>query len=74
MTSHYPADLSSASDWLKQISLPARLIRSSDNITSECEISAIMPQTSFRRGTSGGVANSGGDSAYESGGDARRLA
>ena len=29
MTSHYPADLRSASDWLKQISLPARLIRNS---------------------------------------------
>ena len=67
MTSQYPADLGSASDWLKQISLPARLIRSSTLALTTSPVSVKFlrlchrdPQTSFRRGTSGGVANPGG--------------
>ena len=70
MTSHYPADLSSASDWLKQISLPARLIRSTTLALTTSPVSVKFlrlchrdPQTSFRRGTSGGVANPGGCSS-----------
>ena len=51
MTCHYP-DLGSASDWLKQISLAARLIRSITQIwvvTTRhlCGISADSPQMPF---------------------------
>ena len=59
MTSHYP-DLGSASDWLKQISLAARPIRSTTQIwlvtRHQYGISALVPETSFRRETSSGVA------------------
>ena len=59
MTCHYP-DLGSASDWLKQISLAARPIRSTTQIwlvtRHQYGISALVPETSFRRETSSGVA------------------
>ena len=60
MTCHYP-DVSSASDWLKQISLAARPIRSNTQIWAvtrhQFEISPFVPQTSsLRRETSFGVA------------------
>ena len=59
MTCYYP-DLSSASDWLKQISLAAQPIRST-TLTSavtrhQYGISALVSQTSFREETSGGIA------------------
>ena len=58
MTCHYP-DLGSASYCLKQISLAARPIRSTTQIwvvtRHQYGISALVPQTSFRRETSGGV-------------------
>ena len=59
MTRHYP-DLGSASDWLNQISHAARPIRSTTQIwvvtRHQYGISALVPQTSFRRETSGYVA------------------
>ena len=59
MTCHYP-DLSSASDWLRQISFAARPIRSISQICivtcHQYGISALDSQTSFRGDTSGGVA------------------
>ena len=59
MTSHYP-DLGSASDWLKQIFHAARPIRSTTQIWivthHQYGISALVPETSFRRGPSGGIA------------------
>ena len=57
MTRHYP-DLGGASDWLKQISHAARPIRSTTQIwviRHQYEISALISQTSFRRGISGSV-------------------
>ena len=59
MTCHYP-DLSSASDWLRQLSHAAQLMRSTTQIwvvtRHQYEISALDSQTSFRGKTSGGVA------------------
>ena len=59
MTHHYP-DLGSASDWLNQISYPARPIRSTTQIwvvtRYQYGISAFGSQTSFDRETSGSVA------------------
>ena len=56
MTRHY-LNLGSASDWLKQISLPARPIISTTHIwlvaRHQCGISAFVPQTSFHGQTSG---------------------
>ena len=49
MTSHYPADLSSASDWLKQISLPARLIRSSTLALTTSPVSVKFLRLCHRR-------------------------
>ena len=58
-TCHY-LDLSSASDWLKQISLAARPIRSTTLIwvmtRHQNGISALVSKTTFRGETSGGVA------------------
>ena len=58
-TCHY-LDLSSASDWLKQISLAARPIRSTTLIwvmtPHKNGISALVSKTTFRGETSGGVA------------------
>ena len=58
MTRHYP-DLSSASDWLRQISPAAQPITST---TQVCEVSrhqyrtsALVPHRSFRGETSDGV-------------------
>ena len=55
---HYP-DLGNASDWLKQISLTTRPIRSTAHIwvvtRHQYGISAVVAQTSFRGKTSGGV-------------------
>ena len=60
MMSHYP-DLGRASDWMKQISLAAQLIRSTTLIWvvthHQCEIFALVHQLSFRRETSGDTAN-----------------
>ena len=47
MTSHYP-DLGGASDWLKQVSLLARLTQIRVETRHQCGISALIPQTSFR--------------------------
>ena len=59
MTRHYP-DLSSASDWLNQMSHAARPIRSTTQIwvvtRHQYGISAFVSQTSFRGETSGSVA------------------
>ena len=59
MTRHYP-DLSSASDWLNQISHAARPIRSTTQIwvvtRHQYGIFALVSQTSFGRETSGSVA------------------
>ena len=59
MTCHYP-DLSSASDWLRQISHAAQLMRSTTQIwvvmRHQYGISALVSQTSFGGKTSGGVA------------------
>ena len=58
MTCHYP-DLGSALNYLKEISLVARPIGSSDKIWEvkrhQYDISVLVPQTSFRRETIGGV-------------------
>ena len=58
-TCHY-LDLSTASDWLKQISLAARPIRSTTLIwvmtRHQNGISALVSKTTFRGETSGGVA------------------
>ena len=58
MTRHYP-DLGSASDWLNQISLAARPIRSTSQIRVATRhhygISVLVSQTSFSGETSGGV-------------------
>ena len=58
MTRHYP-DLSSASDWLNQISHTARPIRSTIQIWEvtrhQYGISALVSQTSFGGETSGMV-------------------
>ena len=58
-------DLSSASDWLKQISLAARPIRSTTQIwvvkRHQYGISALVLQTSLRGEDSGGVANCSSD-------------
>ena len=59
MMCHYP-DLGSASDWLKQVSLAARPIR----ITTQIQVVThyqyrrfvLVPETSFHRGTRGGIA------------------
>ena len=56
---HYP-DPGSASDWLKQVSLTARLIR----ITTQIQVVThhqyrrfvLVPETSFHRGSRGGIA------------------
>ena len=60
MTSYY-LDLGIASDWLKQISLAARPIRSTTQIwvvkRHQYGISALVLQTSFRGENSGSVAN-----------------
>ena len=59
MTCHYP-DLSSASDWLKQISLAVRPIRSTALIwvmtPHQYGISALVSKTTFRGEICGGVA------------------
>ena len=59
MTRHYP-DLSCAFDWLKQISLAARLIRSASQIwvvtRHQYGIFVLVSQTSFRGETSRDVA------------------
>ena len=59
MTRHYP-DLDSASAWLNQISHPARLIRSTTQISAvtrhQYGISALVSQTPFGGETSGSVA------------------
>ena len=59
MTCHY-SDLGSASDWLKQITVAARPIRSATQtrVVSRHQygISALVPQTSFRGETSDGIA------------------
>ena len=59
MTCCYP-DLGSAFYCLKQISLAARPIKSTTQIwvvtRHQCGISVLVPQTSFRKETSGGVA------------------
>ena len=59
MTRHYP-DLSSASDWLKQISLVAQTIRSTTLIwvvtRHQYGISALVPPKLFRGESSFGVA------------------
>ena len=59
MTRHYP-DLSCAFDWLKQISLAARLIRSASQIwvvtRHQYGIFVLISQTSFRGETSRDVA------------------
>ena len=59
MTCHYP-DLSSASDWLRQICHAAQLMRSTTQIwvvtLHQYGISAFDSQTSFSGKTSGGVA------------------
>ena len=56
MTCHYP-DLSRASDWLKQISLAARPIRSATQTwivtRHQYGISPLAPLTSFRGETKG---------------------
>ena len=58
MMRHYQ-DLSSTSDWLKQISLVARPIRSTTQIwvvtRHQNGISALIPQTSLHAETSGGL-------------------
>ena len=56
MMCHNP-DLGSASDWLKQVSLTARPIR----ITTQIQVVTygrfvLVPDTSFHRGTRGGIA------------------
>ena len=60
MTRHYP-DLGSASDWLNQISLATRPIRSTTQIwvvtRHQYGISVLISQTSFGGETSGSVAN-----------------
>ena len=62
MTRHYP-DLGSASDWLNQISLAARPIRSTTEICvvtrHQYGISALVSQMSFGRETSVSVAKCG---------------
>ena len=59
MTCHCP-DLGSASYWSKQIFFAVRPIRSTTQIWivthHQYGISALVPETSFRRGTSGGIA------------------
>ena len=59
MTRHY-SDLSSASDWLNQISHAARPIRSTTQIwvvtRHQYGIFALVPQTPFGGETSGSVA------------------
>ena len=59
MTCHYP-DLSSASDWLRQISFAARPIRSISQIwvvtRYQYGIFVVVSQTSFRGDISDGVA------------------
>ena len=59
MTRHYP-DLGSAFGWLNQVSHAARPIRNTNQIwvvtRHQCGISALVPQTSFRWQTGGGVA------------------
>ena len=59
MACHY-LDLGRASDWLKQIFLAARPIRSTTQtwivIRHQCEISEVVLQTAFREETSGAVA------------------
>ena len=56
MTRHYP-DLSCAFDWLKQITLAARLIRSASQIwvltRHQYGISELVSLTSFRGETNG---------------------
>ena len=58
MTCHFPA-LGSASDWLKQIFLAAKPIRSTSQVVvvprHQYGISAPIPQTSFGGETSGWV-------------------
>ena len=60
MTCHHYPDLDSASDWLKLLSLAARLIRSITQIKivtrHQYGIFTLVPQTSFCGETSGGVA------------------
>ena len=55
---HYP-DLGSVCDWLKQISHVVQPIRSTTQIwvvtRHQYGLSALFPQTSFRRETSGGI-------------------
>ena len=59
MLCHYP-DLGSASDWFKQVSLAAPPIR----ITTQIQVVTrhqygrfvLVPETSFHRGTRGGIA------------------
>ena len=59
MTHHYP-DLTSACDWLNQISHATRPIKSTTQIRvvmhHQCGISAFISQMSFDRETSGSVA------------------
>ena len=59
MTCHHP-DLGSASDWFKQIFLAVRQIRSASQIwvviRHQYGISTLVPPTSYRGKTSGGVA------------------
>ena len=58
MTRHYP-DQGSASDWLNHISHAARPIRSTTQVwvvtRHQYGISRLIPQTSFRGETSGGL-------------------
>ena len=59
MTCHY-TELGTAFDWLKQVSVAARPIRSTNliwvvEVRHQNGISALVPQTSFRGETSGGI-------------------
>ena len=59
MTCHHYPDLDSASDWLKLVSLAARLIRSTTQIEvvtrHQYGIFTLVPQRSFCGETTGGV-------------------